>query len=58
MIGYINRFTIPCFKRNGFFFPTQTYPPQGQKHTWNKKTSRHAQIKDSHEMRGNTKREG
>jgi hypothetical protein len=41
-----------------FFFSTQTYPPQGQKHTWNKKTSRHAQIKDSHEMRGNTKREG
>jgi hypothetical protein len=45
-------------KKRIVYFSTQTYPPQGQKHTWSKKKLRHAQIKDSHELRGNTKREG
>jgi hypothetical protein len=32
--------------------------PQGQKHTQSKKISKHAQIRDNNEMRGNTKRKG
>jgi hypothetical protein len=59
MIGYINKLTIPCLKKNGLFIFQPKHIPLKVKNTRGvKKTSRYAQIRDSHEMRKNTKRKG
>jgi len=49
---------IPCFRGNGLPISGPKHIPLKVKNTHGvKKTSRH-QIRDSHEVRGNTRREG